>query len=163
MWEKVTLAFHKSFEQLKFGFRTQRTKILSMAVLLCVAFFIIKPEGKWWEAMTEIVSLATLGVALLVWIAEFGENWEQNLPKRLDVIYLHKGKPAFVCENATILSESDLRAMAQQMGAQIIGERFLQLYPKISEGRITISYMVDRYYKHYIVKIYLKLRKIGFI
>ncbi len=77
-----------------------------------------------WSKLSAWLSLAAIGVSLPVWFANTKKSWQDSLPMRLDAIYLHyqPGEAADVlaaCLDASLSGESDIRAMAQQMAAQI--------------------------------------------
>lgn len=122
------------FEKLRFSWRHQRA-IMFIAVAATGATWVtMRPRAPsealgWWTALDAAITVATLGVAILVWATELAENWEKSLPMRLKVVYKHDSKPAMVCEDSTLVSEADIRAMALQMGAQITGDRDLKLGP----------------------------------
>ncbi|GIW95261.1 MAG: hypothetical protein KatS3mg110_3302 [Pirellulaceae bacterium] len=85
----------------------------------------------WWTPTEALLSLLTLAVAVLIWLGELREEWERNLPKRLEVVYFFEGRPVMVCRDCMLVSESDIRAWAQQLGAQLCQQPVLQFVPEM--------------------------------
>ncbi|MCA9167057.1 MAG: hypothetical protein KDB23_05295 [Planctomycetales bacterium] len=77
----------------------------------------------WSNRLQPVFELTTLMFAFLIWFSNQRSRWEESLPKRLSVTYVFDGRPVMRCERATLIDESDIRAMAQQMGAQMAGGR----------------------------------------
>lgn len=124
---------------LLFAARLQRVSLAAFfvgAVLLLgvVRLVGVSALGAVWQWADTIVGLLTLFVAAVVWYGEAAEDWEASLPKRLRAVFLHDGQPAMICENAVLVSENDIRAWAQQVGAQMAGERQLALAPFFTLG-----------------------------
>ena len=118
----------------RFAWGRQRGIILMGAGALIVTTLLVRPWSAnpqlgWWQWMEAICGVATLAVALIVWWGELTENWEHELPKRLRVVFLFEGKPVMVCDDAPLISENDIRAMAQQIGSQMNGGNNLKLHP----------------------------------
>jgi hypothetical protein len=74
----------------------------------------------------------TLLVAFYVWFGELGQQWEDQLPARMTVLFLREGNPAIVCRYAWLAAPDDLRAWAQQVAGQAVGERFLEFSPDVA-------------------------------
>lgn len=115
-----------------FAWKQQRTILVWASAAFVVALLVVQPwttqpRTAWWQALDAILGAATLAVAVIVWFGELNESWEHSLPKRLKVVYLFEGRPVMVCEDSVLTAESDIRSMAQQMGAQMNGERNLKL------------------------------------
>lgn len=75
--------------------------------------------GSLWTVLDPLLSIVTLGTAVLVWIAEARHNWEQTLPVRLTVTFDFEGTPVLTCEQAPLLPGDSARAMGQQIGKQL--------------------------------------------
>lgn len=75
-----------------------------------------------WEMFETMLKIGALPFALYVWFNESQRKWEDGLPKRLYVVFYLKGQPVLRCDNAPLLGEGDLRAFAQQIGGQMIGQ-----------------------------------------
>ena len=73
----------------------------------------------WLQRVQAVFGLLTLGVALLVWHGEVREDWLQSLPKLLSVYFFYDKTPVFVCRQAWLGHEGDIRAMGQSIGQQI--------------------------------------------
>jgi len=85
----------------------------------------------WLINIQALLGAGTLLVALFVWYGEIHEDWENILPKRMSVFFLHNGLPVIVCRYVWLAGEGDLRAWGQQVAAQAVGERFLSFYPNV--------------------------------
>lgn len=123
-------------EKLKFGFKRQWWGFigLGIVVVLVIVLFALTRRATppdWWTWIDMGATAATLIVAAMVWLAETAQDWERSLPKRLTAVFLYRAsqqgepKPILVCENATLITEDDIRGMAQQMGSQIVEDRNL--------------------------------------
>lgn len=112
----------------------QRAVIIAAAAVTAVSVLVVgpwnaKPRLEWWQWLDAVLGVATFAVALLVWWGECTENWERSLPKRLRLVFIYEGQPAFICENASLTSEGDLRALSQQIGKQMNDNCELKLRP----------------------------------
>ncbi len=77
-------------------------------------------KNRWNTDIDQVVSFATLMVALLVWYGEIVENWKQTLPKRLTVKFnSESGQLLLLCEKAVLSHEADIRNLGQQIGSQM--------------------------------------------
>lgn len=85
----------------------------------------------WLINIQALLGAGTLLVALFVWYGEIHEDWENALPKRMSVFFLHNGLPVIVCRYVWLAGEGDLRAWGQQVAAQAVDERFLSFYPNV--------------------------------
>lgn len=101
------------------------------------------------NGVTAAFTFATFVVAVLVWWGEVKEDWEEGLPKRLTVVFLFKSLPAMVCEDAMLVAEGDIRAMAQQLGAQIVGDRSLVIDPFLTVKEPQLLYTDEGWIKRF--------------
>jgi hypothetical protein len=111
--------------------------------------------GDWWGKVSSLLTVAALGVALLVWHGEVRENWEQSLPKLLTAIFVFQEKdghatPVMACVDASLTGESDIRAMGQQIGLQLNGLS-LGITPSIEviEPRVDSKAHVKKYVAYF--------------
>ncbi|MDZ4778776.1 MAG: hypothetical protein SGJ19_00820 [Planctomycetia bacterium] len=116
------------------AWQKQRAIMLCAIIAVIVTGLIVQPWKQqpwlaWWQWMDAVFGVATLAVALIVWWGELTENWEHNLPKRLRVVFLFDNQPVLVCEDAPLITETDIRAMAQQIGKQMNDNKELSLRP----------------------------------
>lgn len=106
----------------RFIFREARSRLffsLIIGLFLMVIFF--KLEEGWWNIYEPLITLLTLGVALLVWYQQMREEWEEDyLPKQFTGKFYFEGKEVMHFENALLTHEGDIRALAQQIGSQMI-------------------------------------------
>jgi len=94
----------------------------------------------------------TLAIAALVWLGETMQDWENALPKRLTVSFVHEGTEIMRCEQAYLAGEGDIRAWGQQLGGQMAGV-LLQFDPLIRQepGSITSDPKTGKLIKLYAV------------
>ncbi len=131
---RLPSSLRRQREKSAFALRRQKATILIALVAVSGTTLLVepwesRPNVDWWQGVEAIIGIATLAVAVLLWVGETTENWESSLPKRLKAVYLFEGQPVMVCEDSCLAAETDIRAMAQQMGAQINGGRNLELSP----------------------------------
>lgn len=100
----------------------------SVTLFLCAIVFLANDlNTNVWRAISCSIELVTLGVAVLVWLGELRQDWHEQLPKRLDVVFEFEGKPLLVCLGLPLSGEGDIRQLAQQVGRQMTGGRLLSL------------------------------------
>ena len=122
--------------KLRLAWQKQRTVMICAMIAVAVTTVVVQPWSNqsrlvWWQWMDAICGVATLAVAIIVWWGELTENWEHNLPKRLRVVFLFENQPVLICEDAPLMIEADLRALAQQIGRQMNDGKDLTLRPFI--------------------------------
>lgn len=99
---------------------------------LLVGGKLLTADNSWWKDFLEpIVGLGTLFTAVAVWLGETAQDWRGSLPKRLTVDFQHKGRLVMRCENACLAGEGDIRALGQQIGAQMAGENLKLKIPTV--------------------------------
>lgn len=83
----------------------------------------------WWvKWLDPWLTVATLVVAVLVWVGATTRAWEDELPKRLNIHFQYDGHYVLTCWEASLTGEGDIRAWAQQIGRQMSG-RMLDFDP----------------------------------
>ena len=104
----------------------------------------------WWVYVQSLLGGGTLLVALFVWYGEIREDWENALPKRMSVFFLHQGLPVIICRYIWLAGEGDLRAWGQQVAAQAAGEHILIFYPNVrAEAPKLITWTNGNICRHY--------------
>lgn len=83
----------------------------------------------WWPTADAVVTLATLLVAIVVWIGGLQEEWKRGRPNRISVQVVKDGVLLASCQHAPLLG--DPRAYAQQIAAQMLEEKYLTFVPVI--------------------------------
>ncbi|MBI5136852.1 MAG: hypothetical protein HZA24_05885 [Nitrospirae bacterium] len=78
-------------------------------------------DSAWPNRIDPWIAFVTLGVAVVIWFMERHREWVDGLPKRLDVLFIHKETPLMECRGADLASVTDIRALAQQIGMQMTG------------------------------------------
>ncbi|WP_320008116.1 hypothetical protein [Maridesulfovibrio sp.] len=108
-----------------------------------------------WNIFEPIVGTLTLAVAVVLYVAEKRESWEESLEKVLTAEFKCVKSKSMLMEarRIPVAGEHDLRAWGQQLGAQILyGDRSLQ-YFKV-ERRDEVA--KDGSCKEYILTFYLE-------
>ncbi|POZ50610.1 hypothetical protein [Methylovulum psychrotolerans] len=156
--------------QLKYVFHTDKTPII--VTLAFIVWVIIDYSSGWkvaddfktlWNSdLDQIVSSATLVVALFVWHGEISNNWKQNLPKRLTVEFKNPQEElVLLCINAYLSHDADIRNLGQQIGGQMCdNDRFLHLRAALIDhdtGRIAYSSETGHYLHYKVTFIFTQL------
>lgn len=111
-----------------------------------------------YETIDPFITLATLGLTFFVWYQQMREEWEEDyLPKRLTVEFHLKNKVLMRCEKAFLAGESDIRALAQQIGSQMNNLKQLQFVAPAVEISSAQLNKKERFV-HYAVKVHLTER-----
>jgi len=96
--------------------------ILLIPLVLIIAWNELNTFTKTWnDYISPLIGVVTLFVAILVWVAELMEEWRNDLPKKLTVIFRYDGKEVMRCNHAELFSEADIRPLGQQIGRQMAG------------------------------------------
>lgn len=125
--------WNRTCAALRHGFNSQKHWIILFIILLTGLSLLVQPHSPnpavdWWSGWDVVISFTTLVIAMLVWFAEQNRNWEFSLPKRLTAKFIFQNDLVVVCKNGTLSHEGDIRAFAQQLGAQAIGTKFLKFH-----------------------------------
>jgi len=94
--------------------------------------------GSLFDRLQSSFAAFTLLVALYVWCGELRQDWESQLPARMTVVFLRAEVPAIICRYAWLAGPDDLRAWAQQVAGQAVGERFLEFSPDVASRSVEI-------------------------
>ena len=124
-----------------FAFKEKRLLIfLALTIFVLVTAVVLFGQDEsithntWWTIVEPIIGVSTLVVAIAVWIGELYRDWEAILAKRLTVRFIYNERPVFICENAYLAGEGDIRNWAQQIGAQMSGCPKLRFEPFIQQA-----------------------------
>lgn len=115
-------------------------------------------KERWNADLDQVVSLATLMIALFVWYGEIAEDWKNNLPKRLTVRFEtvdenNEPELAMLCIKAHLSDAADIRNLGQQIGRQMNDGKdipFCAPYIKRDAGEILYSPETG-HFQHYTV------------
>jgi hypothetical protein len=120
--------------------------------------------GKFWtDYLDPFVGMAVLIVALALWFGEVRQDWRNSLPRRLSVVFRYRGdngdREVMRCVRAGLASEADVRALAQQIGAQMVAGQLDFRAPNVKQsgGNVEVAEDGD-VYRHHVVT--LELRKL---
>ena len=107
------------------------------------------------DNLRPIVSFSTFLAAVLIWWGERKREWRNEyIPKKLTVYFQHNNQPVMECHRSSLLSEADLRAWSQQIGAQMSGNRKLDFKPYFKSNPPIFPKDDDgNFYKLYSVRI----------
>lgn len=79
--------------------------------------------GTWTNVIDPIITLLTVSITLLVYFSNAKRDWENQLPKKLTVHFIHQDKYVMSCIHASLTGESDIRQYGQQIGSQIASDK----------------------------------------
>lgn len=154
--------------------RTRKWTLLFAAMfvigsILLLFLFPVKAKTitQQWDNMQLWLSTLTLFVACAVWLSEAQQEWGGDLPKRLSVDFKlvtneqedgnqagsNKERIVMRCKRAKLIGEGDIRALAQQIGRQMVNNQDLKMIPMLDEVSDKIDHR--RKEKHYQVTVRL--------
>jgi hypothetical protein len=121
--------FRRYSHLFRFAWKERRADFFVVPIAIVVALVCSLIFVGWklddWSFYDTGLSVATLAVAILVWVGEFRQDWENKLPKRLNVCFLHpraEGEQqdyvAILCVEAFLSGEGDLRQWSQTVASQ---------------------------------------------
>jgi hypothetical protein len=111
--------------------------------------------AKWAD---PIITIATLLIAVFVWVDTRIRQWKNSLPKRLTIHFKDGDKYVLSYFNAILIGEHDVRAFGQQLGQQMNDNDRLEFFPGlICKEPITIRTDGNRYINYYEVQMQLRL------
>lgn len=101
--------------------------------LLFILFVFSNPESKgfnsmWQNWMEPFLAFATIAIAFLIAYNEKRQDWENNLPKKLNASFVYingenSDEEIYRVENAPLSGSDDIRQWGQQIGMQMNGDR----------------------------------------
>lgn len=139
--------------------------LIVLLVLIMLSAFGIEmtTAGKFWtDHVDPFVGMAVLTVALALWFGEIRQDWCASLPCRLTVVFRHgdgvEAREVMRCERAGLSGEGEMRALGQQIGAQMVGERALDFCaPSVEYSGGHIEAASDgSLYRHFTVALRLR-------
>ena len=138
--------------------------VLALFGLAYYLFFDPKPENFHWIFLERLAVAGTLLVTGSLWLRGLCAEWEESLPKRLDVIFLFgdDNEEKMVCRGAFLAHQADIRNWGQQIGSQMAkGDRKLAFDPNIQRKAAEVVHEDGQVFKRYQVSFKLtKLPKI---
>lgn len=75
----------------------------------------------WQNWMEAFLAFGTIIIAIFIWYNEKKQNWENNLPKKLNVCFRHNEQDFYQVINAPLAGSEDVRQWGQQLGRQMHG------------------------------------------
>ena len=148
---------------LKFAIgKHKKTISLSLIFFLLALLLVAASQGNknglnWWSKWVDpILGVGTFLAAIGVWINNLSTDWEDDLPKRLSILFMYEGRAVMMCEEAYLASEGDIRAWGQQIGSQMSGKSRLDMQPYIKQEQgVVRSDEQGKIYKYYLAIFYL--------
>lgn len=137
------------------GHKWKRVQLISVPLMLlaCVMVGIIRGEtlhDQWNNWINTFITIATLAIAVFVWVNETNTEWKQSLPKKLDVFYIFNGENYATVTNAPLAGEDDVRNWGQSIGKTILNKRanlsfsgFAAEAPQLDEKRHVMKYHIS--------------------
>lgn len=126
--------------------------ILALALVVGYWRWISDAWPRWDAALT----LATLAVAVMVWVVEVRQDWERSLPVFLTVEFARGEQVALRCERAPLIDEPP-RAWAQQIGRQMNDGKDLIFDPFPEVTAPVIEVWNGRWVKHLTIRFELEV------
>ncbi len=118
----------------RFAFKTRRPFLIAIPIIALFALLDIGFHGTilsaedsiWAKTINPWINIATLVVAAAVWFGEIYQDWKNDLPKRLTVLFQYrkceteKYRIVMKCEKSYLADMTDVRALGQQIGSQLV-------------------------------------------
>lgn len=164
----------KFCSQFMFAFRSRWPAIsTALAILLFLLFDcsvgwkLVDPlKNTWDKEINQVVTVATLVIALSVWCGDIVRGWRASLPKKMTVEFLYSTNenlkadplPVMRCIYAELSDVADIRALGQQIGSQLANpddpKRHLSFRaPYVKQGKPVVQYLPDTgFFEHYDVQ-----------
>ncbi len=92
--------------------------IFPIIVILGMKYQDLHQSVSWFD---PLAGLGTLLLAVFLWFNSIYREWENQLPKRLTVLYIFNGKPVMEAKNTVLTDLADARPWALQVGQQMSG------------------------------------------
>lgn len=128
---------NRFLEILKFYWKRNKTIPILLFITIFVVFFLITGNGtflpklfiNFWDPLISIYSFAlTVGLTFIY----INKDWIDHLPRKMNVHYINShGMYLASCYNVDVVTNSDLRALGQQVGAQMFGNQQLKFNPSL--------------------------------
>ncbi|HFA48249.1 MAG TPA: hypothetical protein ENJ95_04435 [Bacteroidetes bacterium] len=153
--------------KLKYIWTSSKIELLLTFLILALAFlwvgftndspFYVNVMDSWYVNWIDpTVTITTLLIAVFVWINNKLQEWKNELPKKLDAHFKFKGKYVISCFHANLIGEHDIRALAQQIGAQINKGDWLKFSPIVNPSKPIIEKTKSgKYYRSFSIEVNL--------
>jgi len=110
-----------------------------------------------WSWIDPVAGIMTFITTLAIFWFQARKNWEDSLEKQLSVDYFHIDDSNHLAsvQNAYLAGEGDVRAWAQALGGQMMGQLDFDMNWDDPKPKIVFDSKQKHYIKHYQVLIYL--------
>ncbi len=105
-----------------------------------------------WDSWDNFITVLTFIVAMAIGWQGLVRRWEDKLPNKLTVHFVYGNDYIMSCYNVSLASEKDIRAWGQQVGAQMVGGKRLDM--KLTNSQQYMGIVGDKF-KHYEAVFYL--------
>ncbi len=163
----------KIYKVIKVNKKSIKMLFILTVVAFLWAFFFSSRETTYnlfvWENWDNFITVLTFIVAITIGWLDYVRYWRENLPNKLTVHFVYERpkkqenneteeesliQEGYVmsCYTASLVSKSDIRPWAQQIGSQMGSDRNLHFELTNSQKYLGI---IDNQFKHYEVTYYL--------
>jgi hypothetical protein len=112
----------------------------------------LAPFADQWDSWLEaLITFSIVFMAIFIWYNEQRQDWENSLPKKLNIAYM-LGKEKVYCRvlNAPLASESDIRTWATSIAGTILNKKvffnfsgFFMEKPRVNKKKGMMIYYLD--------------------
>lgn len=110
-----------------------------------------------WNWIDPVAGIMTFLTTLAIFWFQAKQKWENSLEKQLTVDYYYTGleSPLLSVQNAYLAGEGDIRAWAQALGRQVMGDLEFDMNWDDPKPKISFDPKQNQHIKLYKVKLYL--------
>jgi translation initiation factor 2 beta subunit (eIF-2beta)/eIF-5 len=112
-----------------------------------------------WQWIDPVAGIMTFATTLVIFGIQAYNNWEDSLEKQLSVDYIYTGGleelTIVQVKNAYLAGDGDVRAWAQALGGQMMGNLDFDMNWDEEPQKIHYDNKEGKYFKYYAVKLYL--------
>lgn len=144
---------------------SEKGQVFSLMAFIIVLFAIYykTPEDSFfnrlWKVIDPVAGISTFIITLVILYNQLRMRWESRLEKQLDVIYQFtkdsESSILFLVLGAYLSSESDIRAWAQSLANQLVGNIKFDVNWDDPPPKITFNKLKNSYIKSYTVTMHL--------
>jgi hypothetical protein len=103
-----------------FFWGTAWPQILMACLFVLIGIYWFCKDKQWPGGVSDLITIATLVLAIFIWFNEKRQEWRNSLPKRLDVHYKVKDEEYVTVRNAPLTGVSDIRPWGQSIGKTVL-------------------------------------------
>lgn len=155
---------------LKFIFAKRQYILYGLVLFVIIGVFVGLTNGKplkanqptfweditWWSKWLDpILGTAVFLLTVVIGWTQLREDWEEDLEKRLTVIFRLNGREVMICKKAYLTAEGDIRNLGQQIGLQMNDNKHLKFKANDIESKrlgVERSEFQNKHLVHYRVE-----------